>query len=450
MAASLLAVDIDALPPPTLNDVLYLVADNGYAAEVVGGAHCINVAAWTDDRLLRSVGKDGQRLQHAASVNDLDRVTALAPFATMSTITDALTEAVKRGSSLELVRVLLARGASSQPILEVFCRGFPDFNRTLPVHAANMRKAVQELLLTHPVTPCQALRVGITAVLPAVVRANLDLGMAQWRAENKTSISHFVGEPDGLLAVSRFAGLDSSAAATPDELQVARILLSHPSFPVQEAIVMSGIVNSEEWLRELATPATLNQLAADPMKLDMAYWAACAVGAVDIASSCLQMGVRVGFPYWLPFITVDLVAHDIDYDPDDEMEDPDAFAPVRLAARRGYSDIVLLESSMPGADFDAVLDAACTLNLRDVIAVALSRGVDVNRVTFVRRNSPLNIAARHGHVDAVKMLCVAGAKFNGDSLPLIEALKGSASQEQKLAVVLELLSRGAYASVLVL
>ena len=36
-----------ASPPPTLNDVLYLLCDNGFAAEVDGGALGVNRGAWT-------------------------------------------------------------------------------------------------------------------------------------------------------------------------------------------------------------------------------------------------------------------------------------------------------------------------------------------------------------------------------------------------------------------
>ena len=123
----------------------------------------------------------------------------------------------------------------------------------------------------------------------------------------------------------------------------------------------------------------------------------------------------------------------------------DGSDPVILAARRGYTEIVRLISSTPGADYDVILAAACALDLADVITVVLRHVVDVNRKVGPGRISPLNIAARHGHVDAVKMLCVAGAKVSRTHLSLAVALTGIASQEQKLAVVLELLDRGASA-----
>ena len=159
----------------------------------------------------------------------------------------------------------------------------------------------------------------------------------------------------------------------------------------------------------------------------MAFWAACAVGAADIASSCLKAGALVVYNYSLPFL----------YD--------DGSDPVILAARRGYTEIVRLISSTPGVDYDVILAAACALDLADVITVVLRHVVDVNRKVGPGRISPLNIAARHGHVDAVKMLCVAGAKVSRTHLSLAVALTGIASQEQKLAVVLELLDRGASA-----
>ena len=43
------------MQPPALNDVMWLLADNGYLAEVDGGALGVNRDAWTDERLLRSL-----------------------------------------------------------------------------------------------------------------------------------------------------------------------------------------------------------------------------------------------------------------------------------------------------------------------------------------------------------------------------------------------------------
>ena len=134
-------------------------------------------------------------------------MTTLAPFADHSTITDAQIEAIDYGYSPELVRVLVGSGASVQLTLDAFCEYVPDFDGLLAVQAANLRKAVQELLQMHPVSPWQALCVGINAVLPAVVRANLEAGMVQWRAGRRSgwaSISEFLGEPYGFLTLSRF------------------------------------------------------------------------------------------------------------------------------------------------------------------------------------------------------------------------------------------------------
>ena len=178
-------------------------------------------------------------------------MTTLAPFADHSTITDAQIEAIDYGYSPELVRVLVGSGASVQLTLDAFCEYVPDFDGLLAVQAANLRKAVQELLQMHPVSPWQALCVGINAVLPAVVRANLEAGMVQWRAGRRSgwaSISEFLGEPYGFLTLD-FPAV--AAVTNPDELEVARILVSHPSFTMGETMVVSGIVHSEDWFREL-------------------------------------------------------------------------------------------------------------------------------------------------------------------------------------------------------
>ena len=102
-----------------------------------------------------------------------------------------------------------------------------------------------------------ALRAGISALLPNNVRACLDLGMYAWLAEAVTvgggvgSVSRFLLTQGGFFyghgTIDRYYDRVHDRILAKDlarVVTVARVLLSHPVFPLRNALYAAGC-----WLR---------------------------------------------------------------------------------------------------------------------------------------------------------------------------------------------------------
>ena len=178
-------------PPPTLNNVLYLVADNGYAAEVcTGSSLAVNRDAWSDsdERLLRTLGriqydsttaygesKKVSRLQHAVLADDGERRSLLRKFTTTAIATDALTTAREEGKGIAVTDEFVAVGADVSACLET-CSSLDTFSYKLSTDTA-----VLSALCGHAsMAPDVALRASLVALSPALVRTYLVAGMAAW------------------------------------------------------------------------------------------------------------------------------------------------------------------------------------------------------------------------------------------------------------------------------
>ena len=155
---------------PTLNDVLYLLADNGYSREVDGGALGVNRDAWSDERLLRTFGRREYqhrryRLMFAVKNDDVGRVIQLSEYAGASTIQSALHYAVCTGGCLAIAHQLAALCADMPGTLRFFYRSsFLNLDQARSVHLPSRYRVESGIVARLANSGALALRCGNTAM----------------------------------------------------------------------------------------------------------------------------------------------------------------------------------------------------------------------------------------------------------------------------------------------
>ena len=269
---------------PTLNDVLYLVADNGYAKEVGKCALGVNRDAWNDERLLRSIAKmkyryryneRRTRLQHAVQQGDASRVALLAPLAGTAVASFALEEGIYSSTStIEILDMLVRAGADISGTLT------GQFFRNRRTDEAHTQRAVRHLCDTYVVSTECALLAGLAAVIPSLVRDALRdcLTSPAGGGVNIHAVrDSLLNNGCGLLGGGR-NGRDNRNGPSELELEVARLLHSHPSFTLEDRLCAAGQMNSAAWFQDImVTPLVLSQLLSSSTPsshIDAAFWAA--------------------------------------------------------------------------------------------------------------------------------------------------------------------------------
>ena len=400
--------------PPTLNHVLWLLADNGYLAEVDGGAFGVNRDAWTDERLLRSITRRQykrvwshqirSRLLYAVKTNDYERAALYCRFASTAATTAALIAAIEMGHDThKTAALLISNGADVLACLSNST--YPGFTFT----ALEFSQQTIRALCLHPVvTPAIALRAAISVLLPDVVRAHLDAGFAAWKVEAGLAGLGFASSVFNFLGHGIFGQLDSeslnleSDANMEEVVTTIRALFSHPTFSLSDSLRAAKVVNSSAWVRELLAPSVLEHLAeyGGDQLLNGAFLAACAVGAEDLAGHFLAHGANPTIVD--PFATQSW-----------------RVSPLFIAAERRHAGVVRLLATHDAVAVGDVLLAACAVDLPDVVlATIVERGADVNGESYhspvsdINFHTTLAVACFTGSVPCVETLLAHGARVN--------------------------------------
>ena len=305
--------------------------------------------------------------------------------------------------------------------------------------AAAFSISIKRELYTFP--PAIVLKAALLLGSPTLARLHLDAGIQQWQAGDAALSERFrffsvFGAAMNLLSKPGLfmpKGLEVTAGDTTlaGRHAVARILFTHPSFSLCEALAMAAVLPSLHWFREMATPDNLSRLALVPADLDAAFWSACVVSDEAIADWCLRAGADVnskGPLYLIP--------------PETDMPK----VAVYWAALCGHTGIVRLLATIPDVDPRALLVAACILGLTDVALPAIrDRELSANIVStgVLGATTPLAAACEYGRLDTVIALCEHGADVNFDGQrALSSTLIGSSAPERKLEILRELIRRG--------
>ena len=402
-------------PAPLLLDVLYLVFDNGYEKDA-SPALAVCRASWKDERLLRGAAnrvyevftqrppslQRRTRLDHACAVRDLPRVAELCAFASSSVATTALFGSVITKPlikvDLSIIRRLIGvPGIAVTSGLDYVANILGARARTSP----NLRAAFRELCRHPSAAPATALRAGIAASLPDVVRDHLDAGMAQWRREDEGVADDAAFRVCIWDFISRVmqAYLDSyrtpSESPSGETVVGAKLFFSHPFFSVVDAATAAGLMNDAAWLRELLPMETLVNIVMEggAPTVNTLFQAACAAGADDVvrllymggadANSVSPLGVEELLPYC-------------------------AYA----AALRGHAGIVEFIASTPESDVNELLIAACAVGDLDSVRLLVKRGADVNTSHRVSP-TPLIAACEGGPVAQANDLLEESAVMTG-------------------------------------
>ena len=410
-----------------LSDVLWLLADNGFEAELVRAVG-VNREAWTDSRLLRSTATryaspgakwyPPTRLAHACHVNDYARVVELAPYVNPRVATDALYLAARDGKcGMDIIDVLISAQA--------------DVNAALgSVSAIDVKKddgdvfftsnpaVIRALCALPAVTRATALQCGIRSRNVDVVRANAVAGMAQWLAEYSTRYdpinfrTYLLGDVNyeedyfhpgrGVLVSEAIKNgyigpLDELPTSGSDSAAICRLLLAPPIFTCTDAVLAAGHFNDAQWFEAIVTTQMLANVLArgDVEEQEAVMWAACAVGHLQSLERLLLAGVS----------------------PNAYSDQHNELA-VCAAARRGHHNVVRLLAECVYINRHFLLRAACAAGLPDAVAHAIDRGALEDN--FLASDA-LMAAIRGGHVDIVRRLFDDGI----DALTLEEEEKGS-------------------------
>ena len=417
-------------PPPTLCDILYLVADNGYGAEVGATALGVNRESWNDERLLRSLAgrlyttRKTTRLEHAASIGDAARVKTLCAFARPGTVALAL-------------RVALYKIVTHGDVADLLVGSGPDIGLLIDQQRfANdgqlqaEQQVISRLLCLNPaVPPRYALELGVQFLLPEVVRSSLAAGIAEIALGFNESPSNEMVFCAGCELIIALHYINRPPIA--GELEVLRILFSHPSCTLIDSLIAAGQTNSPEWFHELLTAEALELIAQSPTEdLNAVFWAACAVGDVPAATRLLAAGAS-GDAVIPPSLGGSFSSATVN------------------AACRGRSGIVSLLAATSNAA--SVLLSACHLGLTDVARYAvIERGANIKALvdssdcelgTGHTKVSPLSLACGNGHLETVDMLLDLGADSRSREV-LASLLRGCAPSSVKLEILAQLTVAG--------
>ena len=420
---------------------------HGHAKEVNGGALGVNRDAWTDERVLRSIGTrlshiarshhTVSRLQHAVRVGNAPRVAFLCKFATPMLATQSLKYAVAQCKRDEILCALVACGAD---INEAMPEGVVPKHWGWQPHSSMTDPQRVATTLTHhanSVTALTALRAGISVRLPGLVSANVEAGVRQWKAKDPGG---FLAALSADLRMNRSL-LDPSMCD--DAKAIVRIVYSHATLPLEYALCAAGLLDDAAWFHRMATPTAVAALIANPTRsgsnwganVDAAFWAACAVGSTGVAKTLLAAGAdsHAG--------CVDRWASEL---------------AIVVATQRGHGDIVrcFAEFEPYGGD---VLLAACTLGLYDVAQFSVGKraaahpsfksGANAFRSSHYpdSLSTPLAAACHAGHAHIVELLCSHGVDLSDPECAADSAaavLRSSLASPVKLAVLATLIRLG--------